>query len=227
MKKLAQITMLAIGFSTIASGCMTASLATAENTSEKWDKFKSMRVVPYAGLGVPTIDGIGKEVTALTGTYVDQVVKPMIEADKEGYTGMVAQFEEDVEEARKDGKTENDVLRDWKDRYGSENIETLKRAFSFVRQQQNGKNAMAEIAVKRLPEYVKLSSRMPAVIDEVKSSTSNPIQAAKLVNAANQVGEQIENLIWSATFMKILHSDQAAETEALKAYVESFQSRVN
>ena len=48
-------------------GCMTASsLATAKNTGDKWDNFKSYKTVPYQRMGFPTIDAIGKEFCILS-----------------------------------------------------------------------------------------------------------------------------------------------------------------
>lgn len=227
MNKLMKIGIASAGIVAIAAGCVTASLATAESTSEKWEKFKSMQPVPYVAMGFPVIDGIGSEVSLMTDVYVKEVVQPMIEADKEGYTGMVAQFQEDVAAAKKDGKTENDVLQAWVDKYGADNVATLKNAFVFVRRQQAGKNAMLAIAVSRLPAYVALAQKMPQAIDEIKAGTSDPFKASKLVASASQVGERIDALIWSAKFMKTLSDDQATETEALQGFVDSFQSKVN
>lgn len=228
MNKLVKTGLCALGIAAVATGCMTASsLATADNTGAKWEKFKSIQSVPYTPMGYPTVDGIGQEVTIQTDLYINDVVKPMIEADKEGYTGMVAQFEEDVAAAKPEGKTAEDVLQAWYDRYGAENVATLKKAFDFVRTQQTAKNAMAAIAVQRLPKYVALSQRMPKAIDEIKSGTSNPFDAAKKVSAASQLGDRIDSLIWGAKFMQTLSEDQAAETAALQEYVNSFQSKVN
>ncbi len=227
MNKMVKVCLATLGVAVTMAGCLTASLATAENTSEKWDKFKSIQPFPYADMGFPRIDHIGKTVCLMTDVYVKEVVTPMIEADKEGYIGVVAQFEEDVAAAKADGKTENEVLQAWNDRYGTENVSKLKDAFKFVRQQQNGKNALLAIAVAKLPEFVALGKEMPGAIDEVKAGAKNPIEASKLVGSAAQVGERIDMLIWSVNLLKTLSDDKAAETKALQEYVDSFQSKVN
>lgn len=228
MKNILKIGAYALGFAAVATGCMTASsLATADNTGAKWEKFKSIQSVPYTPMGYPTVDGIGQEVTLQSDLFVNDIVKPMIEADKEGYTGMVAQFDEDVEAAKKDGKTAEDVLQAWNERYGAENVKTLSKAFVFVRTQQSAKNAMAALAVKRLPEYVKLSQRMPKAIDEIKAGSKNPFETTKKVGAASQLADRIDSLIWGAKFMQTLSEDKAAETAALQEYVNTFQSKVN
>ena len=227
MNKIVKVGLAAVAVALVGAGCISASLATADSTSEKWEKFKSIQTVPYVPMGFPVIDGIGKEVSIQSDIFVKEVVQPMIEADKEGYTGMVAQFQEDVAAAKKDGKTENDVLQAWVERYGAENVQKLGLAFKFVRQQQRGKNVMLAIALKRLPAYVELAKRMPQAVDEIKAGVKDPFKAAKLVGAASQIGQRIDALIWSANFMKTLSDDQAAETEALQGYVDSFQSKVN
>lgn len=227
MNKMIKIGLASVGMVAVAAGCVTASLATADSTSAKWEKFKSIQPFPYVAMGFPIIDGIGQEVCLQSDIFVKEVVQPMIEADKEGYTGMVAQFQEDVAAAKNDGKTEGDVLQAWVDRYGADNVETLKKAFVFVRAQQNGKNAMLAIAIARLPVYVDLAQKMPKAIDEIKAGTSDPFKAAKLVASATQVGDRIDTLVWCVSFMKTLSEDKAAETEALQEYVDAFQSKVN
>lgn len=228
MNKFVKTSLCALGIATVATGCMTAnSLATADNVGAKWEKFISLESIPYESMGYPTIDGIGQEVTIQTDLYINDVVKPMIEADKEGYTGMVAQFEEDVGAAKSDGKTADDVLAAWNERYGAENVKRLGTAFDFVRTQQKGKNAMLAIAVQRLPQYVELSKRMPKAIDEIKAGSSNPFETTKKVGAASQLGDRIDALIWSVKFMQTLSKDQAAETAALQEFVNSFTSKVN
>lgn len=227
MNKMIKIGIASVGIAAVAAGCVTASLATADSTSEKWEKFKSMQPVPYVAMGFPIIDGIGQEVSLQTDLYIKEVVQPMIEADKEGYTGMVAQFQEDVAAAKQDGKTENEVLQSWVDKYGADNVETLKKAFVFVRSQQNGKNAMLAVAIARLPAYVALAQKMPKAIDEIKAGVSDPFKATKLVGSASQLGARIDALVWSVNFMKTLSDDRAAETAALQEYVDSFQSKVN
>jgi hypothetical protein len=227
MNKLMKVGLAAVSAVIVGTGCVSKSLATADSTSEKWEKFKSIKTVPYQPMGFPVIDGIGKEVCLQSDIFVKEVVQPMIEADKEGYTGMVAQFQEDVAAAKKDGKTENDVLQAWVDRYGADNVKKLGLAFKFVRQQQRGKNAMLAIAIKRLPAYVALAQRMPQAVNEVKAGAKDPFKAAKLLAAVSQVAQRVDALVWSANFMKTLSEDQAAETEALQGYVDSFQSKVN
>ena len=228
MNKIMKIGIAAVVSAVAAVGCMTASsLATAKNTGDKWDNFKSYKTVPYQRMGFPTIDAIGKEFCILSDVFVKGVVIPMVEADKEGYTGIVAQFVEDVAAAKKDGKTENDVLQAWTDRYGADDVKKLGPAFEFVRAQQNGKNAMLAIVVSDLPKYVALSKRMPKAIDEIKASVKDPFKASKLVGTATQLGERIDALVLSANFVMILGSDRAAETKALQQYVNSFQSKVN
>lgn len=216
-----------IGLVAALTGCITSSLATADDVGEKWEKFKSYQPVPYAPMGFPIIDGIGKEFALQSDLFVKDVVQPLIEADKEGYIGVVAQFTEDVVAAKSSGNSENDVLQAWQDRYGAENITKLNEAFKLVRRLQDGKNAMAAAAVARLPAYIKLSESMPKAIDEIKAGVKDPFKAVKLTGTASQLGERIDALIWSANFVKILSEDQAAETEALKAYVDSFTSGVH
>lgn len=227
MNKLVKVSVIGLGLASLAAGCMTASLASADSTSEKWEKFRSIQPVPYVAMGFPVIDGIGREVSIQTDLFVKEVVEPMIEADKEGYTGMVAQFKEDVAAAKADGKTENDVLQAWVDRYGAENVAKLGEAFKFVRQQQQGKNAMLAIALTRLPIYIKLAENMPRAIDEIKAASSDPFSAARLVASASQIGQRVDTLVWSVNFMKTLSDDEAAETEALQQYVDSFETKVN
>lgn len=229
MNKTIKGVLLGIGLAAVTAGCVTASLATADNIGEKWEKFRSIQTVPYTPMGFAVIDGIGKELSIQTDLFVNEVVKPMIEADKEGYTGMVAQFQEDVAAAKKDGvqDPEKSVLQAWNDRYGAENVAKLSVAFKFVRQQQQGKNVMAAVAIKRLPVYVELSKRMPKAIDEIKAASKDPFATARLVGSASQIANRIDSLVWCANFMKTLSEDQAAETEALQAYVDSFESKVN
>lgn len=215
------------GIALVAAGCMTTSLAKSDNVGDRWEKFKSYQSVPYAKLGYPTIDGIGQEFTIQSDLFVQDVVKPMIEADKEGYTGIVSQFMDDVADAKKDGKTENDVLQAWRDRYGDENIAKLGEAFATVRKLQAGKTAMAAVATQRLPKYLKLAQQMPQAQKEVKDGAKNPIQAAKSGGAAAQLADRVDALIWSARFVQILNADKAAETAALQEYVDSFKSKVN
>lgn len=211
----------------IAAGCVSASLASAENIGAKWEKFRSLEAVPYVPMGSPKIDQIGSGFSRLVDAYIKHVVKPMIEVDKEGYTGIVAQFMEDVSAAKKSGKTENDVLQAWVERYGEENVAKLGDAFKFVRQQQEGKAKFVEVAIKMLPVTIRMAQRMPEAIDEVKAGAKDPFQAAKLVGAAAQVGQRIDALLWCLNFVKTLSEDQAAETAALQEYVDSFQSKVN
>lgn len=209
------------------AGCVTASLATAEDSGEMWEKFKSIHPVPYEPMGFKAIDAIGARLSLLTDQYVENVVKPTIEADKEGYTGAVAQFAEDVAAAKKDGKTADEVLQAWDDRYGKEVVQKLPEAFKTVRQLQDGKTGLAALALKMLPDFVELSKQMPGAIDEIKAATTNPMEAAKLTGSASQVGERIDMLVWSANFMRILSKEQAEETAELQKYVDSFMSKVN
>ena len=228
MKKLTKFGMIAaIGAAIASAGCATASLATAKDSGEKWEKFKSIKSEPYKPMGFKTIDAIGARLCLLADQYVENVVKPLIEADKEGYTGAVAQFLEDVVAAKKDGKTAEDVLQAWNDRYGKEIVQKLPKAFETVQQLQQGKSNLAALALKMLPDFVALSDQMPKAIDEIKASSKNPLEASKLVGEAQQVGDRIDKLVWSVELMRILSKEQAEETAALKEYVDSFQSKVN
>lgn len=233
MNKFIKLGFASVGIAVLASGCGGTGGSSNESTKiekgfqEKWEEFKSIQPYTYEPLGFAQIDGIGKEVSAQVGLYIEDVVKPMVEADKEGYTGAVAQFNEDVAEAKKKGKTENDVLEDWTKNYGADAVAKLKDGFAFVRQQQDGKNAMLAVAVARLPKYVELSKNMPKAIDEIKAGCKNPIKLAKLTGSALQVGERVNALVKSVDLMKTLSGDKAEETKALQAYVDEFQSKVN
>ena len=237
MNKFIKLGVASIGIAVLASGCGTtggggsssegSNIPPEKGFTAKWEEFKSIPPYAYENLGFAQIDGIGQEVSVQTGLYIEDVVKPMIEADKEGYTGAVAQFNEDVAEAKKNGKTENDVLEDWAKNYGAESVAKLKEGFAFVRQQQDGKNAMLAVAVDRLPKYVELSKNMPKAIDEIKAGCKNPFKLAKLVGSASQVGERVNALVKGVDLMKTLSGDKAAETKALQAAVDAFQSKVN
>lgn len=225
MNKFIKLGVAGVGLAVLATGC--CSSGGDSSFTAKWDEFKSIPPYKYEALGFAQIDGIGNEVSTQTGLFIEDVVKPMVEADKEGYTGAVAQFNEDVAAAKKDGKTENDVLEDWTKNYGPESVAKLKDGFAFVRQQQAGKNAMLATAVDRLPKYVELSKNMPKAIDEIKAGCKNPLKLAKLTAAAAQVGERVNALIKSVDLMMTLSGDKAAQTDALKEIVDGFQSKVN
>ncbi len=237
MNKFVMLGIASVGIAALVTGCGTprgggspdndSDIPPEKGFTAKWEEFKSIPPYAYENLGFAQIDGIGQEVSTQTGLYIEDVVKPMIEADKEGYTGAVAQFNEDVAKAKENGKTENDVLEDWTKNYGADAVAKLKDGFAFVRQQQDGKNAMLATALDRLPKYVELSKNMPKAIDEIKAGCKNPLKLVKLTGAAAQVGERVNTLIKSVDLLKTLSGDKAAETEALQAVVDGFQSKVN
>ncbi len=212
-------------------GCMTWNMLNSqEEIQAKWEKFKSLTPFPYIPVGLLTIDIAGREAYELSQQICNEVIIPYVELDKEGLICVYTQFAEEVEDAmRENGQLGKEaavhhVLASWTEKYGTAEVDRLVRALPFIQNMQTG-NQISKASARLLPQLTVCIATLEKGIAQIKAEAKNPIGIAKMVFAATQLLLRLEQFSWALHFLDVLEEDQAAETQAIAAYVASFQSK--
>mgnify|MGYP006879542256 FL=1 len=212
-------------------GCMTWNMLNSkEEIQVKWERFKSLTPFPYVPVGLVTIDIAGKAACDLSQQVCNEVVIPYVELDKEGLICVYTQFAEEVEDVMKENGQQgkeaavHHVLSLWTEKYGVEEVNRLVRALPIIQNLQTG-NQFSKARARLLPQLMLCIATLREGIDQIKAEATNPIGIAKMVFAATQLLHRLEQLSWALHFLDVLEEDQAVETQAIAAYVASFQSK--
>lgn len=212
-------------------GCTTLEMRNSEKEiAAKWERFKSIKPYPYVPTGLVTIDISNKAICDLSNQICYEVIIPYIDLDKEGLISVYAQFIEDVGLAMKENEGMSKegavhyVLALWTRKYGAGNVDRLLRAIPFIQNMQTS-NQVTKAAARLLLQSAGLLQTLDCGVAQLRHEVKNVETIIKLSYSAAQLMGRMDQLCWALHFLDVLKEDQAVETRAITAYIESFKTK--
>ena len=198
-------------------------------TEGNWKSFKNFKAIPYVSVGLPLIDNSAKIITKLSNQFVDEVVIPYVELDKDNLIQIYYQFLEDVKdvEKRNNCNTAKALELTWQDWMsqpnGPANCAKLRKAIPFINNMRAGNQFMKGFT-RISGDVERLLRTLPAQINQFVNSIKTTEGKVKAGIAGAQVTANLTRLGIACSYLYVLKADSSKQNKQIEDFVAQMNS---